>query len=764
MKTSRVYLKPSTLGGLILLFAITIGMHQVSFAAEPTVPASLLTATVSNCNEVDLSWSSGDGTRRLVVGSADAPVSSFPVDGTSYVAGNIFGSGTNLGNNNYVIYSSPGSSVTVTALNANKTYYFAVFEYNGTGGSTDYLTSIYPEADTIPFGVAIQITASDTIMCAGSSVTLDVSGAVNYFWSPASGLSGTTGSSVTASPSATTKYSVLGTDGSGCQAYERITLTVNPRPTVTLSSQPSSCVDDSPRTLSGGSPASGMYSGPGVSGGSFDPSAAGTGFHTITYTYSNIQGCSASATRTITVYALPSVTLSSFSSRCINGGNLTLTGGSPGGGTYSGTGISSGVFNPVTAGAGTHTVTYTYSDSHSCTNTASSSITVNPAPTVTLPNYSTVCINTPAFALTGGSPAGGVYTGQGVSSGTFNPVVAGVGSHTIAYRYTNAQGCSDSTTASIQVGGLPSVTVSPYNPVCVSTSPFALSGGNPLGGVFSGSGVTSNVFYPAVADTGDHTITYTYTNSNGCVNTDSTSILVTPAPSVSLAPFTDVCANTGPVSLNTGTPSGGIYSGPAVSGTTFYTGIAGSGTHAIVYTIVDSNSCAASDTQNIEVRPVPVVSLGADRIMCLDEAIELDAGPGFSSYAWNTGANTRSITVDSSGRGSGTFPFRVNVTNSYGCVGKDTVLVTIDICSGLDPLTENDKKIFIYPNPFSSSFQLMSEERISLYLYDQSGRLLESYENRNGLIRAGENLAAGIYLAEIRMKGSARSIMLIKTE
>ncbi|TAH41112.1 MAG: T9SS type A sorting domain-containing protein [Bacteroidetes bacterium] len=764
MKTTNFPFKVSVLPIVSLFFLLSFSIPVRTLAIEPLTPSSLITFSVTSCNEVDISWVQGDGFRRLVVGSVGVPVSSFPVDGVSYVAGSIFGSGSNLGNNNYVVYSATGNNVTVTTLNANKTYYFAIFEYNGTGGSSDYLTSIYPEADTIPFGVSIQIVASDTILCNGASVTLDASGANSYTWSPPSGLSGTSGPSVTASPSATTRYSVLGTDLSGCQAYERITLTVNPRPTVTLANQPSSCIDDNDRVLTGGSPSGGVYSGPGVSGGMFDPSAAGTGFHTITYTYTNAQGCSSAATKTITVYGLPTVTLSNFPSRCFNAGEVTLSGGNPSGGTYSGPGITAGVFDPAAAGVGTHTVTYNYSDSHGCSSSATSSIVVNPAPTVTLASFNVVCINTAAFPLTGGSPSGGLYSGTGVSAGNFDPSVAGVGTHTISYRFTNAQGCSDSATATIQVGGLPAVTLNPFSEVCLSAASFTLSGGNPLGGVFSGDGVSSNVFSPSVADTGSHVIVYTYTNANGCVNSASSSITVNPAPTVSIGTFNDVCANTGPVSLTSGMPSGGIYSGTAVAGTTFYTGIAGPGTFTINYTVTDSNSCSATASQSINVRPVPVVNLGPDSTICMDMNIVLNAGPGFSSYAWNTGSNSQTITVDTTGRGTGTFSFRVSVSSIYGCVGKDTVEVTIDICTGLDEVGSARKDFMLYPNPFSTTFQLESEEMLSLFVYDQTGRLLEIIENRNGTIHAGKNLATGIYLVEIRTKDFSKAMLMVKTD
>ncbi len=68
-------------------------------------------------------------------------------------------------------------------------------------------------------------------------------------------------------------------------------------------------------------------------------------------------------------------------------------------------------------------------------------ITVHPYPIVILNLSDTVCLNWPAFELTGGIPQGGNYTGTGVSSGWFDPAVAGSGWHEITYTYSNNFGC-----------------------------------------------------------------------------------------------------------------------------------------------------------------------------------------------------------------------------------------------------------------------------------------------------------------------------------
>jgi hypothetical protein len=78
-------------------------------------------------------------------------------------------------------------------------------------------------------------------------------------------------------------------------------------------------------------------------------------------------------------------------------------------------------------------------------------ITVGALPIVMIGPISPVCENTPAFALTQGSPAGGIYSGTGVSAGVFNAAVAGLGNHPISYVYTNGSGCSNSAAAGITV-------------------------------------------------------------------------------------------------------------------------------------------------------------------------------------------------------------------------------------------------------------------------------------------------------------------------
>ncbi|MBL7897238.1 MAG: T9SS type A sorting domain-containing protein, partial [Crocinitomicaceae bacterium] len=159
---------------------------------------------------------------------------------------------------------------------------------------------------------------------------------------------------------------------SGCVGSTAYTLVIDcPINGASLASFPPLCDNDAPYIMSEGSPSGGSYSGTGVTGSSFDP-AAGT--QLITYSLVDIYACPQSASATITVNTAPTVTLASFNQVCEDDAAFMLIGGSPLGGTYSGTGVSGGNFDP--ANSGTFTITYDYTDGNGCSNAASADISV----------------------------------------------------------------------------------------------------------------------------------------------------------------------------------------------------------------------------------------------------------------------------------------------------------------------------------------------------------------------------------------------------
>jgi hypothetical protein len=78
-------------------------------------------------------------------------------------------------------------------------------------------------------------------------------------------------------------------------------------------------------------------------------------------------------------------------------------------------------------------------------------ISVSSIPAVILSPLPNTCNLAPSFLLTDGQPAGGVYSGTGISGNYFSPTVAGNGIHTITYTYTDGNGFSNFATTDIDV-------------------------------------------------------------------------------------------------------------------------------------------------------------------------------------------------------------------------------------------------------------------------------------------------------------------------
>ncbi|MBK9402036.1 MAG: T9SS type A sorting domain-containing protein [Bacteroidetes bacterium] len=98
---------------------------------------------------------------------------------------------------------------------------------------------------------SVTVTPNTGLICnpGGTPVALTASGAPSFAWSPASGLSSTTGDNVTANPGGTTTYTVTGTDANGCIATATAAITVNQKANITASASPTTVCSGAPSTL-----------------------------------------------------------------------------------------------------------------------------------------------------------------------------------------------------------------------------------------------------------------------------------------------------------------------------------------------------------------------------------------------------------------------------------------------------------------------------------------------------------------------------------
>lgn len=109
--------------------------------AEPTTQASSISFSGLNATSLTIGWSSGNGTARLVVARQANAVSVNPTDGLEYSGNSNFSSASDLGSGNKVVYRGSENSVSVSNLLPNTVYHFRVYELNGSGTLTNYLTN-----------------------------------------------------------------------------------------------------------------------------------------------------------------------------------------------------------------------------------------------------------------------------------------------------------------------------------------------------------------------------------------------------------------------------------------------------------------------------------------------------------------------------------------------------------------------------------------------------------------------------------------------
>lgn len=392
------------------------------------------------------------------------------------------------------------------------------------------------------------------------------------------------------------------TNSNGCKKDTTVYVEVLEQSKVILSDVLNDYCVDSDTVHLNPQPAGGVFSGDGVVGNHFVPLKAGAGLHRIKYTFSDVTGCVAIYEFDINVHSKPDLTVVGLeNSYCVNSPVDTLR-GVPVGGVFGGIGISNGIFNPATAGAGSHQITYQYTSPYGCSNSIVTSTLVNSLPAVSISGLNDhYCENATPIALNG-TPASGVFQGIGVNSGKFYPSTAGVGIHNIQYTYTDVNMCSNSAIQQVEVIKKPNVTfLGLDDSYCINSGAADLTG-RPAGGHFSGNGIMGSAFNPSVAGIGNHFISYSYTASSGCSNDTLKSVKVNSLPYVSLGRDTSI-TTVETVTLNAGNGFKNYkWSDGSTAQTLALSGAAlGKGTHKFWVEVSDNNSCSATDTILVKV-------------------------------------------------------------------------------------------------------------------------------------------------------------------
>lgn len=365
-------------------------------------------------------------------------------------------------------------------------------------------TSVNPVNDTIDIKVLpsmnLQINASPLTVCAGDTVILSANGATSYSWS--GGI--TNGTPFV--PGITTQYTVTATDANGCSKSATYLMNVYPLPSLTAIAAPAVVCTGATTTLTGGGATSYSWTGGVTNGVPFPPTSAGT----YTVTGSDANGCSNTASVTISLIPSPTVTANVNPPVVCEGNNAIFTGGGASSYTWTG-GVNDGIpFTP----AATSTYTVTGTSANGCTKTASITVNVSPAPLINATaTPSAVCPGKSVILLASGG-TNIVWTG-GITNGvSFVPSA----STTYTVTATGINGCTTTANVPVTVYPSPIISILPSNPLlCLGDSLQLTASGattyfwSPQGSLSSATS-SSPLAYP----TSNTNYTITGIDANGC--------------------------------------------------------------------------------------------------------------------------------------------------------------------------------------------------------------------------------------------------------
>jgi hypothetical protein len=208
------------------------------------------------------------------------------------------------------------------------------------------------------------IASGSTTFCQGSNVTLTTDASSGVIWTISNGNQFPVATLIVQSNQSNI-YATVTLNGCTSSPSLSISTTVQPIVSSSFSQLSAVCAEGNinlPSTSNNGII------------GTWSPAINNTS--TTTYTFTPTAGqCANTQTMTVTVNPLPSVSLATFNSICSNAGIVNLTGGTPTGGTYSGTSVSNNAFN-TSVGVGTYPITYSYTNNNNCSSSSLKNLTV----------------------------------------------------------------------------------------------------------------------------------------------------------------------------------------------------------------------------------------------------------------------------------------------------------------------------------------------------------------------------------------------------
>ena len=609
-----------------------------------------------------------------------------------------------------------------------------VYTVTGTSAGCSSANTSTVNVSTTP---TVVLTGSVQTVCAGTTVNISASGAGTYSWN-----TGAVTNAINVAPNTTTIYTVTGSNG-GCTSAKTATINVNPSPTVSVNS--ASICSGANVLLTASGAASYLWS----TGAITNTISASPGVTTVYTVTGTSAGCNNIVTSTVNVSTTPTIAITNSVQTICAGSSVNIS--ASGAGTYSWS--NGAITNAINVAPNTTTI-YTVTGSNgSCSTANTATVNVNPSPTVSV-NNATICGGNAILTASG---AGSYLWSTGAVTSTIS-VAPGV---TTVYTVTGTvAGCTNSQTGTVTVNGLIVVVTNSAQTICLGSSTIITAGGATSYSWSTGANTNTISVSPGL------TTIYTVTGTTGgCTDVKTSTVTVAGTPTVVvLNSVQTICAGS---SININSSGAATYFWNTGATTSV---IAVSPLSTTVYTVTGFNgSCSSSNTATVNVNPSPIINATTSQSLICDGSSVTLFGSGASTYTWQPGNLNGAVVTDTP---LTTQIYTCTGTDVNGCIGTQTIMVTVAICTGKLQNGVESVIFNVYPNPASENITVsypsnMSSE-ITLEIIDAAGKLINKktqiFNKNNSTLSINiSQVAKGAYFLKLIPKdGTAKTVKLIK--
>ena len=665
-----------------------------------------------------------DSTEKSITFST-APVSNFIINSSAQCGANNLFAFSNLSTGASSYFWDFGDGITSTVTNPSKSYsssgiYTVKLIAKSVNGCADSISK------TVIIGVAP--IAQFTYPSFGSSSCIDnlnipftnnSTNANSYMWDFGDGTT-----SILTNPTKTyTAYGnyivkLVATSLNGCKDSLILNLQLAAKPTASFSvNSNSQCLNNNSFIFTNSSTAGASYFwdfGDGTISTIQNPTKNYTvsGNYTVKLTVTNVSGCSATSTQTITVNnaLIADFSITGYNNCALNTlltFNNTSTGTITSASWNFGDGTTSTLNNPskTYTTAGTYIITLKVSNG-TCLDSISKTISLQAKPTAAfIVNNNSQCLSGNSFSFanqSAGSIVGYFWNfGDGSSSNLQHPIktYTTAGNYNVSLTVTNANGCTDQSTVVVSVKGTPTINFTINSEVqCLTGNVFTFTntsgvqpGVNYYWNFGDGLNSTLNSITKTYAFIGTYQVSLVATSGTNCKDSLVKTVYVINKPTPSFTTTVSTDCNSSTISFNnTTSTSNGInytwYFGDGSTSTEknpIHTySIGGSYTIKLVAKI--NNGCADSITQNIFVpsKPIAAFSSNANSNPCSNVHIvnfNNTSTGSITNYLWSFGDGTTSNSIHPQKlyASAGTYVVTLTVSNLNGCTSTATQTITI---------------------------------------------------------------------------------------